>query len=201
MLKAQEIIAGLNSIANKYAWFAVFWHVVFYILVIAFIANWEPSNKLIGTLICIPLFSVAFFAWITGNPFNGVMFTVMGILILLFGLKSSVQSIQPSQLPYVISGIVMIAFGLIYPHFIETSSIFNYFYASPVGLIPCPTLSILIGFILIFNGFGSQSITSTFILFGLFYGLFGVIKLAVYLDLFLVFGTLTLLIKLFIAKM
>jgi len=43
--------------------------------------------------------------------------------------------------------------------------------------------------------FGSQSITLTLIVVGLFYGIFGVLKLAVYLDLFLVFGTVTLLIK------
>ncbi len=63
------------------------------------------------------------------------------------------------------------------------------------GLIPCPTLSILIGFLLLYNGFGSQSLTLTFIVFGLFYGIFGVLKLAVYLDIFLVFGAVSLLVK------
>jgi len=33
------------------------------------------------------------------------------------------------------------------------------------------------------------------IAFGLFYGMFGVLKLAVYLDIFLLFGTFTLLLK------
>ena len=119
----------------------------------------------------------------------------MAILILFFGLNNSSQPISLSQLPFVIIGIIMIIFGLIYPHFIETTSILKYLYASPVGLIPCPTLSILIGIVLLFNGLGSQSITLTFIAFGLFYGIFGVFKLAVYLDLFLIFGTITLLVK------
>ena len=94
---------------------------------------------------------------------------------------------------------MMIIFGLVYPHFIETNSIFRYLYASPVGLIPCPTLSILIGFVLLFNGFGSQSIILAFIVAGLFYGFFGAFKLGVYLDLFLILGTLTLSVKFILA--
>jgi hypothetical protein len=96
-------------------------------------------------------------------------------------------------------GILMIVFGLVYPHFISSDSFIKYFYASPVGLIPCPTLSILIGFLLVYNGFGSHSLTFTFIVFGLFYGIFGVLKLAVYLDIFLVFGTIALIVKYFTA--
>lgn len=89
----------------------------------------------------------------------------------------------------------MVSFGLIYPHFIKPDSFLGYFYESPAGLIPCPTLSILIGFALIFNGFGSQSISLLLIILGLFYGIFGVLKLKVAIDLFLLFGALMYLIK------
>jgi hypothetical protein len=82
-----------------------------------------------------------------------------------------------------------------YPHFINVNSFFEYLYASPVGLIPCPTLSILIGIILIFNPLGSPANTLSFIVFGLFYGLFGVFKLGVVIDVFLIFGSLSLLVK------
>jgi len=146
----------------------------------------------------LPALSVAFFAWLSGNPFNGSMFSVLAILVLIFGLKASNRSVQFSSLPFAIAGVGMILFGLIYPHFVEATSIFKYLYASPLGLIPCPTLSVMIGFLLLFRGFGSSSITLTLIVFGLFYGIFGVLKLAVYLDLFLVAGTITLLAKYFL---
>ena len=119
----------------------------------------------------------------------------MTVLIIIFGLKASNQLIQTSKLIYAIIGIMMIVFGLVYPHFVNSDSVFKYLYASPAGLIPCPTLSLIIGLLLLYNGFGSNAITLTFIVFGLFYGLFGVLKLAVYLDIFLVFGTITLLVK------
>lgn len=195
MLKPEEIINGLQTIVDKYSLFSMAWHFVFYGLIAALIARWKPSNRLFAILFCMPAFSVAAFAWLIGNPFNGMLFSILAILILIFGVKASSQPIRFSQLPFAISGILMIVFGLVYPHFIETNSVYNYLVESPVGLIPCPTLAVMIGFALLFNGFGSQAITLILIIFGLFYGIFGVLKLAVYLDLFLVFGTTALLTK------
>jgi hypothetical protein len=198
MPKTEEIINGLKTIANDYSTFAIIWHALFYFLLAALVFKWEPSNKLLGILICLPLLSVAVLAWITGNPFNGVLFSVMTIMIFIFALRASNEPITLSQVPFMIIGILMIVFGLIYPHFINTNSFLKYLYASPVGLVPCPTLSILVGFLLLYNGLGSQSLTLTFVVFGLFYGLFGAFKLSVYLDIFLILGSISLLVKYFI---
>jgi hypothetical protein len=192
MPKTQEILSGLHTIANDFTLYAVIWHMMFYLFIFALLLKWQPSNRIVAVMICLPLVSVAIFAWITGNPFNGIMFSALAALILVFGLKTNVSPVNPAQLPFIIAGIVMIAFGLIYPHFLETTSVLKYAYASPAGLIPCPTLSILIGFALLFGGFGSQTVVWTLIVFGLFYGIFGVIKLGVYIDLFLIGGALTL---------
>lgn len=198
MPKTEEILKGLQTISISYSTFAILWHAIFYFLLAALITKWQPSNKLLGLLICLPLISVAVFAWLSGNPFNGILFSVLAIIVFIFDLKASNQPINFSQIPFMATGILMIAFGLVYPHFINPESFLKYLYASPAGLIPCPTLSILIGFLLLYNGLGSQPLTLTFIVFGLFYGIFGVLKLAVYLDIFLVIGSITLLVKYFI---
>jgi len=195
MIKSEDILKGLQSIVNDYASFAIIWHGLFYLLIAALILKWQPSNKLFGLMLTLPILSVAVFAWISGNPFNGSIFSITAILLIFFGFKANNQAIDYSQLTFIIAGILMILFGLIYPHFISPDSPLKYLYASPAGLIPCPTLSVIIGFLLLYNGFGSQPLTITFIILGLFYGIFGVLKLAVYLDLFLLFGTITLLIK------
>lgn len=195
MPKPQDILNGLQTIVSDYSIFAIIWHALFYLLVIALIFKWQPSNKFLGALICLPLLSVAVFAWLTGNPFNGILFVIAGILILVFGLKASENPVGLSQIPFMAIGIIMIVFGLVYPHFLKPDSVFEYLYASPAGLIPCPTLSVLIGFALLLNGFGSQSVSLTLIVMGLFYGLFGVFRLAVYLDSFLLFGTIALLVQ------
>jgi hypothetical protein len=189
-MRTNEILNELYAIANDYSSVAIIWHAVFYILFILLLTIWKPSNRLFSILICLPLLSVAVIAWISGNPFNGLLFSVLAILILLSGLSASKESISFTLFPSGVIGILMIAFGLVYPHFIETNSIIKYLYASPVGIIPCPTLSVLIGIVLLFKGFGSQPIIIVLIIAGLFYGFVGLIKLNVKLDLFLLFGTI-----------
>ena len=195
MPKTPDILSGLQSIVNNYSTFAIIWHFAIYLLSGFIIARWRPSNRVLTLLFSLPILSVAVFAWISGNPFNGTLFSILTILIFVFGLRASASPISFSGLPFLAAGIIMVVFGLVYPHFVNGDSFIRYLYASPFGLIPCPTLSLIIGFALILNGFGSRSISISLIAFGLFYGVFGVLKLSVHLDLFLLFGTLTLLIK------
>lgn len=195
MPTTDEILNNLKAIANDYSIIAIIWHVLLYAALIAIIAKWGPTNKQIGLLICLLLTSVAILAWINGNPFNGALFTIVTALCLILILRTSPNILSYSQVPFIVSGILMVTFALVYPHFVDTESYFSYLYQSPVGLIPCPTLSLIIGLLLIYNGFGSTPILIVFIIFGFFYGLFGVFKLGVLLDLFLVFGTSALLLK------
>jgi hypothetical protein len=199
MPKTEEILTGIQGIVNNYSSIAIVWHVILYALIVALLARWLPTNKLFVLLMCLPVISVAVMAFMAGNPFNGMLFSILAVLLFIFGLKASGQPVQTSSLVFMVIGILMIVFGLVYPHFISEGSLVRYLYASPVGLIPCPTLSLLIGFLLLYNGFGSQSVTLTFVIFGLFYGIFGALKLGVYLDVFLVFGSVSLLVKYFLA--
>lgn len=195
MPQASDILNGLHSIANNYYLAAILWHIAAYVLLALLIAKWKPSNKILGTLLSLPLLSVAVFAWSSGNPFNGFLFSVLTFIIMVSGLRIVPGMLSLSKNPFIFFGILMVAFGLLYPHFLDHCSLIKYLYASPFGLIPCPTLSVIIGFALIYNSFGSRAIALTLILSGLFYGFFGVLKLAVYLDLFLVFGASSLMIK------
>jgi len=78
-------------------------------------------------------------------------------------------------------GLAMIAFAWIYPHFLE-GTVVRYLYAAPVGLIPCPTLALAIGFALLGGGLGARAWNVTLASVGLFYGLFGVLRLGVLPD-------------------
>lgn len=195
MTRIEQILANVQSVVNEYSLFAIIWHALFYILIAALLFKWAPSNKLFAVLLCLPLISVSLFAWIGGNPFNGTLFAIASLLVFFFGLRTPAGPVETSKLIFFLSGILMVSFGLVYPHFIKPDSFLGYFYESPAGLIPCPTLSIIIGLALIFNGFGSQSISLLLVIFGLFYGIFGVFRLKVFIDLFLVFGAVMYLVK------
>ena len=89
-----------------------------------------------------------------------------------------------------IVGILMFVFGWIYPHFLETASFVPYLYFSPVGLIPCATLSIVIGTLLILGGLQSRMMLIVLGIVGLFYGFTGVFQLGVVIDAILLLGAL-----------
>lgn len=193
----EQILTSLQSISNDYSLVATLWHAVILIFIALLFFRVTPSNRLMGILIAFPLISVAVFAWISGNPFNGSLFALLAILILIFGLRAPVVPVETSRLPFLIIGILMIIFSLGYPHFLENGSAVRYLYAAPTGLIPCPTLSLVIGIALVFGGLQSPAITLTLVLAGLFYGFFGAFRLGVTLDLFLLFGTGSLLVQYF----
>jgi hypothetical protein len=90
----------------------------------------------------------------------------------------------------VVSGSLLFVFGWVYPHFLETRSILTYLYAAPTGLIPCPTLSTVIGLSLILGGLGSRAWSLTLGFAGIFYGVFGAAWLGVTIDWFLAVGAL-----------
>jgi hypothetical protein len=198
MLKTDEILNGLQTIVDNQSLIAILWHIALYFLIICFFVNWHPTNRILGILVCLPVISVSMLAWYYGNPFNGAMFTILAILILIFSFRTSGMRITFSTWPFITIGIIMIAFGFVYPHFTRVNSAFEHLYTSPFGLIPCPTLSVLIGIILLFNALDSPAISLSLIVFGLFYGLFGVFKLGVAIDLFLLIGSITLLLKQFV---
>jgi hypothetical protein len=195
MPEKTQILNSLQSIANQYSFVAIIWHVVILIFFILLFFRVVATQRTTGILISLPLISVAVFAWMSGNPFNGSVFTLFAVLVLIFGFRVPVIPLETSRLPFLIIGILMIIFGLVYPHFLENGSPVRYLFAAPTGLIPCPTLSLVIGLALIFSGFNSQAMMLTLVVAGLFYGIFGAFRLGVMLDLFLLFGTGSLLFQ------
>jgi hypothetical protein len=195
-----EILEGLSSIANEMIIIAILWHVLVAFFVIAIILGWRPSRKTGAVLLAVPLFSVGIFAWIYKNPFNGVVFLLFAIILALIGLRMPKERIQKAPMWALIFGSLMIFFGWIYPHFFADGTWLNYLYASPVGLIPCPTLSFTIGFAMLANGFSSRVWSIVLVIIGIFYGLFGALRLGVHIDFVLLAGAFLLLIQMLTSK-
>jgi hypothetical protein len=85
-------------------------------------------------------------------------------------------------------GGVFFAFGWLYPHFLDTASFLPYLYAAPAGLIPCPTLSILLGLTLVARGLDSRAWSAIGGVISVFYGAFGALVLGVTVDWVLLCG-------------
>jgi hypothetical protein len=187
-----EIITGLTYIANAWSGVAVAWHVAVAVLLIALIAGWKPTRRQLGVLLVLPLVSVSVFAWLAHNPFNGTLFAVAAAILVAIAAKLPDARVRRASNPIALLGFAMIGFGWVYPHFLEGGSSVRYLYAAPTGLIPCPTLSVAVGFALLAAGLGSRAWSAVLAATGLFYGLFGALRLGVYLDAGLITGSVAL---------
>jgi hypothetical protein len=197
MPTSEVILNGLSDIANNYACIAIIWHAIIYICIILLIIGFRPSIRVVSLILISPLLSVCLFALLAKNPFNMIIFLISSVFLVITGIKLSKEKIEIIRDRNFILGIILLIYGLVYPHFLLDNPLYAYIYSAPTGLIPCPTLSVVIGFSLIFNCLHSKKWITILSILGLFYGIFGVIRLKVYLDIGLILGTLALLINLF----
>ena len=193
MPSAETILNGLSEIANEYTSLAIMWHFAFLVFVIFLFTGWRPSKKIAGIILSFPLITVSALAFGSGNPFNGTTFAVFAVLLIIFGIRMPDERINIKLNFNSVLGVLVIIFGWVYPHFLNDAEFFKYFYASPMGLVPCPTLSTVIGFTLLFNHFGKKTWPVILSIAGLFYGIFGMFRLGVTLDIGLLIGALGLL--------
>jgi hypothetical protein len=194
MPSPQEILAGLGRIANEWQWLAIVWHAYFAVLAGGLLLGVRLSKRWTGFLLSLPLFSVSALAWATANPFNGTIFALVGLGAVALAARLPSERVQLAS-PWIVAlGALIALFGWVYPHFLETTSFVPYLYAAPTGLIPCPTLSIVLGFGLMMEGLGSRPWALLMGAAGLFYGIFGAFLLGVTIDLVLLVAALLILI-------
>jgi hypothetical protein len=189
----EQLLSGLREIANQWRPLAMIWHAYFGVIAIALLAGARPPKRLCGLVLGLPLLSVSVMAWMSSNPFNGLIFGLLGLMVVYFSLRLPCERVQMSPMMILLPGIILFLFGWVYPHFLNSPSVLAYAFSAPTGLIPCPTLSIVIGLFLILNGLGSRPLSFILAIAGLFYGIFGVFRLGVTIDLVLGLGALTVL--------
>jgi hypothetical protein len=193
MLTSREILAGLSEIADRGFGLAVGWHALLLALLVALVAGWRPSSRLSATALAAPLASVSALAWAFANPFNGAVFAVLAIAVAWLGLRAPRVPIALPDRWTLTAGALLLAYAWVYPHFLDDRTVTAYLYGSPMGLVPCPSLSLAIGLALITGRSGGRAASLILVAAGTFYALFGMLRLGVWLDLGLFAGALGLL--------
>lgn len=188
-----EILQGLTEIANHGRPIAVGWHVLLAAELGAVCLGWRPSRRALALQCALLLVSVSALAWAFDNPFNGTLFALLALTIAALAIRFPTTAPTAPVLWQRIGGGMLLAFGAVYPHFLIAASPYEYLYAAPLGLVPCPTLSAIIGLALLSASFGSRAAGMVLSAAGLFYGLFGALRLGVWLDLALLAGASALL--------
>jgi hypothetical protein len=192
MLSRQAILEQLGMIANSWWSIAAAWHVVFGSLFIAIAGGWRPRHRVLGAVLATAVASVSAIAWEAGSPFNSAVFALLAVVLAALLRTLPARPIQLSSWPTVAFAASLALFALVYPHFSPTASWPELLLVAPLGLIPCPTLSMVIAVTLLAGGFDSRRWSAIVAAAGLFYGLIGVLALGVGIDLVLFAGALIL---------
>jgi hypothetical protein len=193
MPSSTQILEALTAIANGAVSYAIAFHVLLAVCFISWGAGLGLPRRAAVVLAVAPLASVAVFAGLYGVLFNALMFALLTLASLSTGLRSACSWRAAVNTPLALLGGVLLGFGWVYPHFLNNAHALMYLYASPLGLLPCPTLAFLIGLSLSAGVPGGRVSARILALAGLFYGAWGVLKLGVWVDGILLVGALGLL--------
>jgi len=133
-------------------------------------------------------------AWLSGNFFTTAVLGGVSIGLIAIGWRLPKTPVAVASGRLLMPGLLMVLFGLAYPHFLEPASFITYLYAAPVGIVPCPTLSVLVGLSILLSSMNSRSWGLLLGAAGVFYGAFGAMVLSVTLDWVLFLGAIVLMI-------
>jgi hypothetical protein len=194
MPSAGEILQSLASIAESWKTLAMLWHVYAGVLLVLALSRSRAHDRLVGALLIPPLVSVSVLAWIAGNPFNGAAFGALSIVQAALLGRLSRRQVEKAHPARVLLGSALVAFGWAYPHFLPEDPASTYLYAAPLGLIPCPTLSLVLGVTIVLSNLRSRAWSVILACAALFYGALGVLYLGVTIDWVLVGGGIGLLV-------
>jgi hypothetical protein len=198
MPTSQAVLEGLTKISQQAMAVAIAWHIAIGAFLLALAGGWRPSRRTVGVGAAAPLLCVSAMAWIFGNPFNGIIFLAAAAAVGILGALQESSPIRFSRFWARIAGMVLLAFAWIYPHFLGDGPPLRYLVAAPLGLVPCPTLSLLLGLSLLLDGLSSKPGSLILAGIGLFYGLLGWVWLGVAIDSVLLLGSALVLLKLFL---
>lgn len=192
MPSADAILRDLSLMASTRWPVAVVWHgVLLLALLLALLPRLRPSRRLAAALCALPLISAGGLAALHGNPFNAIMLLALSAHLVLSARRIPEGALEAGPGWARALGAVTLAYGWVYPHFLSGPAM-RYLVAAPVGIVPCATLAVVVGLALLAGAFQSRRWSLPLALVALFYGLFGVLRLGVALDLGLTLGALAL---------
>jgi hypothetical protein len=157
MPSSEQILAGLALIGNRFLPLAIAWHVVLFLAAAALAFGVRPSRRAAALLLVAPLVCVSALAWMTSNAFNGVAFAILSVMLALIGTRLTSTPETRARIWALVLGGSTLVYAWVYPHFLDAHHPALYLIAAPMGLLPCPTLAMVLGVGLCAQGFGSRA--------------------------------------------
>lgn len=182
-----QILHYLQSVANQNLWLNALNHLIA-LAAIVFIflgKNAKPKRILVDGAMVVLTLSVSITGLKYGNPVHTLTFAVIAVFALIELMQGKNDfTIRKTDFQTVLA-LFFLFIGFWYPEFVKTNFVGSLLF-SPAGIIPCPTLLIILGLLtLAFPNVNKVQYIITLIM-GVFYGFVGVFQLKVYLDITLI---------------
>jgi hypothetical protein len=192
MPTSTQILERLAAISRDAQVLAIVWHALIAAVVLQTVRGWRPTRRLAMAMMLTPLITVVGLAFTHGLVVNWVVLGVGLAALTVVAADTPKGHVVEAPTLGLLIGAGLVAFGWCYPHFVSGAAVL---YAAPVGLVPCPTLAVLIGATIAGGGLRSTRWSATLGALGLFYGVVGVAWLGVWIDAVLVAGAAVLLVQ------
>ena len=135
MPDSHAILSTLSEIANEELRFAVAWHLATGVLLFTVLTGFRPTRRALMYLLCLPLASVAIFAWTHGSSFNALVFALLTVAQAVLAARAPDSPAERPASWLMVAGLALIAFAWVYPHFLSPSvHPFAYLIGAPMGL-------------------------------------------------------------------
>lgn len=188
-MNKELILNYIGTVAGKYIFLNIALHIACYAAIILLLLPKFRHKRVVWNSVTAGLFtSVAVIAILNGNPFNfGIFAIAAGFAVweLIKGRNVVETLFSPAYtLRMNIRNAVLLAvslFGLVYPHFVDAHPALMPL-LSPIGIIPCPTLTFVLGIANIIYPKVNRPLYTALAVLGAFYGVTGVFMVNVYID-------------------
>ncbi len=193
MPSSDVVLQDATRIANAALPVAFIWHGAVVAMLTALLLGWRPSRRVIAVLFAAPIASVSVVSLALGSTFSGVVFGLLTLVLVAQLRRAPRDRAEAADYPTLFAGALLVGLAFVYPQFLRSHSPLLHVVGAPIGLLPCPTLMLVIGSSLACRVAGTRASSLVLAGAGLYYGVVGVLWLGVYLDAALLAGALMLL--------
>ena len=196
-------ISNANLLPNLLNHFIIYIALILF-FVLRFIGKIKAARIVRNVSVILLILSIIGNALYYGNPFHLITFSVILIFFIIFqkkALKENENFATDKQndikdIAIIIISAIFIFLGVFYPEFVEVS-IPQYLLFAPVGIVPCPTLLVILGFFNLTLTKSDKKTEIAFIILTCVYAIIGTFIFKVYLDITLILLAIFSIINLF----
>lgn len=196
MVPPESITTDLQRVSGELKTVSLVIHILFICVVAAGLFIRRARQVLFGAFISLISLSAVIIAAVYTIIPNFIIFSLFFVLIIHAWLTKRLNfELKNTNRLNIYFGTVALLFGFWYLHWVESPILWNALWFSPMGIINCPTMLTVCGFLCLTGEPRSRILEFMVAITTLYFGFFGVFRLGAYVDIVLIVCAVFLLIR------